>query len=99
MAALRHYHAMSPQILMEFLTKVGPLFVVVVYAPTDQSSTEDKDHFFCYRESVMTRANGLTIVMGDFNTAVGTTVQGEVGLHGFERRSNNNVELRDGVLC
>ena len=45
-AALRHYQAVSPRILMaEFLSKVGPLFVVVVYAPADQSSTEDKDTF------------------------------------------------------
>ena len=69
-AALRHYQAVSLRVLTaEFLSKVGPLFVVVVYAPTDQSRTEDKDHFYCELESVMTRANGLTIVMGDFNAA------------------------------
>ena len=27
----------------EFLTNVGPLLVVVVYAPTDQFSTEEQD--------------------------------------------------------
>ena len=41
-AALRCYQAVSSRILTgEFLTKVGPLLVVVAYAPTDQSSTED----------------------------------------------------------
>lgn len=64
MAALRHYQAVSSQILTaEFLTKVGPLCVVVVYGLTDQSRTEEKDHFYSDLESVMTRANGLAIVM------------------------------------
>lgn len=56
-AALRHYQAVLPRILTaEFLSKVGPLFVVVVYAPTNQSNIEDKDNFYCELESVMTRA-------------------------------------------
>ena len=92
-AALRHYQAVSPQILTaEFLSKVGSLFVVVVNAPTDQSSTEDKDHFYCELESVMTRANGLTMVMGDFNAAIGETVQGVVGSHELGRKTNDNGE-------
>ena len=64
MAALRHYQAVSSQILTaEFLTKLGRLCVVVVYALTDQSRTEEKDHFYSDLESVMTRANSLAIVM------------------------------------
>ena len=44
-AALRHYQAVLSRIITaEFLTKVGPLLVVVVYAPNNQCSTEDKDH-------------------------------------------------------
>ena len=67
----RCYQAVSTRILTgEFLTRVGPLLVVVVYAPTDQSSTEDKDQFYSDLDGVMTNANGLTIVMGDFNTAI-----------------------------
>ena len=54
----------------ELLTKVGPLLVVVVYAPTDQSSTVDKDLLYSDLESVTTNANGLVIVMGDFNASV-----------------------------
>ena len=92
-AALRHYQAVSPRILTaEFLSKVGPLFVVAVYAHTEHSSTEDKDHFYCELESVMTRAKGLTIVLGDFNAAVGETVQGVVRLHRLGRKTNDNVE-------
>ena len=92
-AALRHYQAVSPRILTaEFLSKVGPRFVVVVYAHTEQSSTEDKDHFYCELESVMTRAKGLTMVMGDFNAAVGETVQGVVRPHRLGRKTNDNGE-------
>ena len=50
-----------------FLTKVGPLLVVVVYALTDQSSTEDKNLFYSDLKGVMTDASGLVIVIGDFN--------------------------------
>ena len=44
--------------------------MVVVYAPTDQSSTVDKDLLYSDLESVTTNANGLVIVMGDFNALV-----------------------------
>ena len=92
-AALRHYQAVLSRIITaEFLTKVGPLLVVVVYAPNNQCSTEDKDHFYCDLRSVMTRANSLTIVMGDFNAAIGETVQGVVGPHGLWRLTTNNGE-------
>ena len=93
MAALKHYQAVSSRILTaEFLTKVGPLCVVVVYAPTDQCRTEEKDHFYSDLDSVMTRANSLTIVMGDFNATVGEAVQKVVGPRGLGRRTNDNGE-------
>ena len=53
--------------------------MVVVHAPTNQNSTEDKDHFHCDLESVLTRANMVTVVMGNFNATVGETVQEVVG--------------------
>jgi len=38
-----NYQAMSPQVLVtEFLTMVGPMSVVVAYAPTEQSNMEEK---------------------------------------------------------
>ena len=58
----RCYQVVSSRILTgEFLTKVGLLLVVVVYAPTDHSSTEDKDLFYSDLESVTTNASGLVI--------------------------------------
>lgn len=74
-AALRCYQAVSYRILTgEFLTRVGLLLVFVVYAPIDQSSTENKDQFYSDLDGVMTNANGLTIVMGDFNAAISDSV-------------------------
>ena len=93
-AALRCYQAISFRILTgEFLTKVVPLLVVVVYAPTDQSSTEDKDLFYSDLEGVTTNTNGLIIVMGEFNTAISDNVEGVVGPHGLRRKTNGNGEI------
>ena len=90
-AALRHYQAVSSRILKaEFLTQAGPLLMVVAYAPTDQSIAEDKDQFYSDLDCVMTTANGLTMVMGDFNAAIGETMQGVVGCHGLANRTSNN---------
>ena len=42
-AALRHHQSVSARILTaEFLTQVGPMMIVVVYAPTNQDSAEVK---------------------------------------------------------
>ena len=57
-AALRHYQAVSSQILKaELLTQAGPLLMIVAYAPMDQSSMEDKDQFYLDLDCVMTTAN------------------------------------------
>ena len=86
---IRCYQAVSSRILAgEFLPKVGPLLVVVVYAPTDQSSTVDKDLFYSDLESVTTNATGLVIVMGDFNAPISDSVECVVGPHGLSRWTN-----------
>ena len=70
-AAMSHHHAVSARILAaEFLTQVGPLLVVVAYAPTNQDSAEEKDQFYGDLDCVVTRGNGLVMVMGDFNVSV-----------------------------
>ena len=59
-AAMRYHQAVSPRVLAaEFLTKVGPLLIVVAYAPTDQGSTEEKDRFYSDLDRVMSNGNGL----------------------------------------
>ena len=90
-AALRRYQAVSSQILKaELLTQAGPLLMIVAYTPTDQSSMEDKDQFSSDLDCVITTANGLTIVMGDFNAAIGESVQGVVGCHGLTESTSDN---------
>ena len=43
-AALHHRQRVSSRIMKaEFLTQVGPLMIIVVYAPTNQDSTKEKD--------------------------------------------------------
>ena len=74
----------------EFLSRAGPLSIIVAYAPTDQSSVEVKEHFYSDLDHVMANANGRTMVMGAFDTTLGETVQGVVGPHGLGRQTSNN---------
>ena len=91
-AALRHYQAVSPQVLTaEFLSRAGPLSIIVAYALTAQSSVEVKEHFYSDLDHLMANANGLTMMMGDFNATLGETVQGVVGPHG--QTSDNGKRL------
>ena len=58
-AALRHNQAVSPRLLTaEFLTLAGPLLIVAVYAPTDQSSLEMKEHFYSDMDHMMANGGG-----------------------------------------
>ena len=92
-AALRHSHAVSPRIqTAEFLSRVGSLMIAVVYAPTEDSSEEDKEQFYSELDGVMRKANGLTMVMGDFNATIGESVKGVVGQHALGRTTSSNGE-------
>ena len=76
----------------EFLTKMGPLLIVVVYAPTNQDSTEEKDSFYKDLDCVITRGNGLAIVMGDFNASISERMSKVVGPHGLSKSTSDNGE-------
>ena len=69
----------------EFLTKVGPLLIVVAHAPTDQDSTEEKDRFYSDLDRVMSNDNGLAIVMEDFNVSASERMKRVVRPHGLVR--------------
>ena len=100
LAALRHYQAVSPCILTaEFLSQVGPLMIVVVYAPTEDSSEDDKEQFYSELDGVMRKANGLTMVMGDFNASIGESVQGVVGSHALGKRASSNEKKLVSFAC
>ena len=80
--ALRYYEAVSTRILTaEVLTHVGLLAIIVAYAPTNQASEEMKDQFYADFDEVMTKTNGLTMVLGDFNASLGDNVPGIDGPH------------------
>ena len=92
--AMRHYQAMSSRVLVvELLTVAGPISVVVSYAPTEQNSVEGKDQFYSDLDYAMGSANGLVMVMGDFNAAISESVQGVVGPHGLSRQTSDNGKI------
>ncbi len=70
---LLHLHA-SPR----------PLAVIVAYAPTNEASTEDKDHFWAALSAMLATvpSSHSAIVLGDLNAVVGRAlVAGVVGPH------------------
>ena len=92
-AALRLYQPVSPQMLVaEFLTQMRPLPVVVVYAPTNQSKVQ----IYSDLDGVVSRTSGLPMVIGDFNAAIGESVQGvtpcTVGNHLLGGQTGDNGE-------
>ena len=66
--------------------------IVVVHAPTEDSSEEDKEQFYLELDGVMRKTNGLTMIMGDFNASIGKSVQGVVGPHALGKRTSSNGE-------
>ena len=84
---LRYYETVSPRILkVEVLTRIGPMAILASYAPTNQTSEEVKEQFYADLEGVMTKTNGLTMVLGDFNASIGDSVPGVVGPVVWERK-------------
>ena len=82
-----------PRMLVaEFLTQMGPLSVVVVNAPTIQKTVEDKEEFCSDLDRVVSRISELAMVMGDFNAAIGESVQGVVGDHLLGGQTSDNWE-------
>ena len=64
-ATMQYHQAVSSRVLAaEFHIKVGPLLIVVAYAPTDQESTEEKDRLYSDLDRVMSNGNGLAMVAG-----------------------------------
>ena len=66
--------------------------ILVVCAPTNQTSEEVKGQFCADLDGVMTKTNGLTMVPGDFNASVGNSVPGVVAPHGLGKETSNNGE-------
>ena len=90
--ALRSWQPITSRLLSaEFLTHMGPLAMVVAYAPTENSASEEKESFFAELEEVLRCTNGLVIVMGDFNARIGRQLK-VVGPHGLASGDSDNGE-------
>ena len=90
-ASMRSYHPVSARVLSaEFQTQVGPLLVIVVYAPTNQHSNEEKDEFYNDLDNTISRGNGLVMIMGDFNAAISESVPGVSGTHALSNNTSDN---------
>ena len=58
-AALRHHQSILARILTaELLTQVGPLMIVVAYAPTNQGNADEKDQFYEDLNCILARGTG-----------------------------------------
>ena len=99
-AAMRHHLSVSPGIMTaEFLTQVGPLMIIVVYAPIDQASNEERDKFYEDLNCVVSRGHGHMMVMGDFNASVSDKLHGVVGPYGLRSRASDNGERLVSFAC
>ena len=98
-AAMRHHQSVSPRIMTEFLTQVGPLMIVVVYAPIDRASNEEKDKFYEDLNCVVSRGHGHVMVMRDFDASVSDKFHVVVGPYGLESRASDNGERLVSLAC
>ena len=51
-----------------------------------------KEQFYADLDGVMTKTNGLTMLLGDFNVSLGDSVPGVVGHHGLGKGTSDNGE-------
>ena len=76
--------------------------VILCYAPTNDSSDEDKDEFYNRMQALLDKSPGkdITILMGDLNAKVGQNNAGYeqvMGKHGLGQMNENGERLAD--LC
>ena len=72
------------------------LAIVVVYAPTAESTEEEIDSFYDILEKAKSqcKTNEITIIMGDLNAKVGSGREGKtVGQHGLGERNDRGDRL------
>ena len=74
--SLKSWLPISPRLLTARLThRHGHLSIVVAYAPTEGSSTEDKDNFYDQLYSIFCNIppHDQLVLIGDFNAVTGTS--------------------------
>ena len=101
--SLKSWLPISPRLLTaRLIHRHGHLSIVVVYAPTELSSIEDKDDFYNQLDAVIDTIppHDQLVVLGDFNAVSGTSRVGfeqVVGNHGSGIPNDNTHRLL--TLC
>ncbi|KAI5729125.1 hypothetical protein M8J77_025799 [Diaphorina citri] len=96
---LMDWKPISERIIMARLrNKVRNITIIQCYAPTEETTDEEKDNFYEQLNEVMrsAKAQDIKIIMGDFNAKVGTDNEGVelvMGKHGLGTRNNNGSRL------
>ena len=85
-------------ILARFYSKFLKTTVIQVYAPTEDSTEEEKDVFYEQLQAVLnkTHKHDIKIVMGDFNAKVGKYEESRreiMGRHGVGTMNNNGEKV------
>jgi len=99
--ALRATDCVSERIMRaRFSAGVTNLTVIVAYAPTEVSSTKEKDDFYIQLDNILGQVprHDLCLLLGDFNARVGRDVEaypGVIGPHGMEELNDNGQRLLD----
>ena len=65
---------------------------VVVYVPTNQDSTKEKDQFYMDLNCILSQGNGQVMVMGGFNASMREKLHGVVGPCGLKCTTRDNGE-------
>lgn len=78
-----------------------PWSIIQVYAPTEQANDEEKNLFYTLLKEAIEETNKNQIVMGDFNSKIGSQQDGEnnvIGLYSQGWRNINGLKRIDLAL-
>lgn len=80
-------------------TRIRKITIIQCYDPTETADQEDKEDFYMHITAVMNTIPrcDIKILIGDFNTKVGSNSSSAVGQHGLGTSNNNGNRLID--LC
>lgn len=94
---MESWEAVSPRIIIANIQlAVGKASIIQVYAPTEDASMDDKDHFYEDMQRSVDKArteNKMVVICGDLNARTGqdnTNAHGVLGLWGGEEVLNDN---------
>ncbi|KAL0841626.1 hypothetical protein ABMA28_015281 [Loxostege sticticalis] len=78
-----------------------PISLIQIYAPTEETIEEEKEKFYQTLHETMEKTHKQKIIIGDFNSKVGTRQEGEeliLGCYSSGNRNNNGQRLVNFAL-